>query len=116
MLTPKRIRQSDVNLSAYIRRLDWFTNSSGSFWGKVHQPGIYLADYGELPEKRHSSVDDANYIIYSYMTPIAWHVPNVGWFVPALNYGTQTTAKHQNITRFGVGVIAGEKHEKIFTD
>lgn len=48
--------------------------------------------------------DSPDYIVYSYATPIAWHVPDDGddggerWVIPDVRYSS-TTTRHQNIVR-----------------
>lgn len=48
--------------------------------------------------------DEPDYVLYSYNTPIAWHVPDDGddggerWVVPEVKYST-TTSRHQTIVR-----------------
>ena len=44
-----------------------------------------------------ADVNGADYIVYSYDTPIAWHSSN-GWYVVAQKFSV-TTSKHQNYTR-----------------
>jgi hypothetical protein len=46
-------------------------------------------------------LDEPNYVVYSYGTPIAWH-GKFGWHLPAIKY-SQTTSRHQSIVR---GAIA----------
>ena len=33
--------------------------------------------YGRLPQALRESASQADYVVYSYATPIAWHLPNV---------------------------------------
>lgn len=47
--------------------------------------------------------DQPDYVVYSYQTPIAWHVPDDGddgdterWVVPDVKY-SRTTTRHQNL-------------------
>lgn len=70
----------------------------------------YLLGTGILPHEYHDSVKQADYVVYSYNTPIAWHVPNrnegwelgngepapaePGWVTPDEKYSV-TTSKHQ---------------------
>lgn len=57
-------------------------------------PGV-LRFAGRLPAEHHDSERQASYVVYSYATPIAWHVPDVGWIMPMQKY-SQTTTQHQN--------------------
>lgn len=50
---------------------------------------------GSLPSNWHESVSKADYVVYSYRTPIAWHIPNHGWVCPHERYSV-TTSRHQS--------------------
>ncbi len=53
-------------------------------------------EYGELPPEWHRNVMRADYVVYSYWTPIAWRNRDGGaWVQPDIKYGA-TTTKHQN--------------------
>jgi hypothetical protein len=58
----------------YIRRREDFANKRGSLTGKTHEPGTYTPT-GNLPEQYHGIVQEAEFIVYSYTTPIAWFGP-----------------------------------------
>jgi len=45
-----------------------------------------------------ADVNGADYIVYSYSTPIAWHTLNFGWYVVAQKFSV-TTSKHTNQVR-----------------
>src|ERR1022692_987307 len=49
--------------------------------------------FGRLPYEWLSSARNADYVVYSYSTPIAWHVYG-GWMVPDEHYSA-TTSCHQ---------------------
>jgi hypothetical protein len=67
---------------------------------------------GQLPGEYHESVKHADYVVYSYSTPIAWHLPagvpstayppgvwytmrpDGEWITPQVKYSV-TTSKHQ---------------------
>lgn len=69
-----------------------------------------IGGHGRLPVEYHDSYKNADYVVYSYNTPIAWHVPNrnegwelgngepapaePGWVTPDEKYSV-TTSKHQ---------------------
>lgn len=64
---------------------------------------------GRLPrEYRESdSLKRADYVIYSYATPIAWHVPGDDggtWVQPHERYSV-TTSKHQSTIRYAVSTL-----------
>jgi hypothetical protein len=45
-----------------------------------------------------ADVNGADYIVYSYSTPIAWHTLNFGWYVVEQKFSV-TTSKHTNYVR-----------------
>ena len=57
---------------------------------------------GRLPEefRNQLKLDQPDFIVYSYGTPIAWHCDK-GWFIPEAKYSV-TTSKHQNYVRRAV--------------
>lgn len=55
---------------------------------------------GQLPSEHWESVKRATYVVYSYLTPIAWFVDDE-WVVPATYY-SNTTSNHQGIARVGI--------------
>lgn len=77
-----------------------FTNSVGSFRGEVvHGSCVWT---GRLSPRLAAALiaADADYIVYSYATPIAWHGKD-GWTVPDALYSA-TTSKHQGLVRSAV--------------
>lgn len=78
---------------------------------------------GQLPGEYHDSVGRADYVVYSYNTPIAWHVPNrnigftlgdgtpapiePGWVMPQEKYSV-TTSKHQGRIFTAISQLRGE--------
>lgn len=58
--------------------------------------------FGYLPEEYHDRAAQADYVIYSYGTPIAWvtdgqpHCPDIGY--------SPTTAQHQYLTAHALGL------------
>lgn len=60
----------------------------------------YGISRGDLPESYHEALAAANYIIFSYQTPIAWRVPRGtnygGWWLPDVTYSL-TTTQHQEL-------------------
>ena len=49
---------------------------------------------GRLPREYHTSVSSADYVIYSYATPIAWREEGQ-WITPDVKYSA-TTSRHQS--------------------
>lgn len=49
-------------------------------------------------------VRNADYIVYSYQTPIAWHVQGFGWIMPDTKYSV-TTSKAQSRIRPAVSAL-----------
>jgi hypothetical protein len=66
-----------------------------SFNSVVYETGRLTPDY-----EQQLRLDQPDYIVYSYGTPIAWH-SNSGWFMPNCKYSV-TTSKHQNYVRRAV--------------
>lgn len=51
---------------------------------------------GRLPAEWHESLGRADYVVTSYATPIAWHIPGEGWVRPEVRY-SRTTSRHQGL-------------------
>lgn len=92
-------RVSNRNAEQSIVRREEFHTYTGNFWGKLHTPGTYVYT-GRLPGRMASTgtVGQADYIVFSYSTPIAWHIPDEGWIVPPVSY-SPTTSNHQHTCR-----------------
>jgi hypothetical protein len=62
---------------------------------------------GDLPAQYHRFLRDADYVVFSYETPIAWHVPAAGpgdvdaWWLPDVRYSS-TTSEHQAVVRMAL--------------
>lgn len=59
------------------------------------------------------SINSADYVVFSYETPIAWHIPGVHeWIIPAARYTnddgnpSKTTTRHQNLIRTAAAHVA----------
>src|SRR5262245_35679708 len=85
-------RNPDYDNSDVIRdRVNWRGNNlRGECGGAI--------TCGQLPRYLMPLVGKADYVIYSYATPIMWHIPEVGWFDPEHRYSV-TTSKHQSQVR-----------------
>jgi hypothetical protein len=75
----------------YLKNLQDF-DTRGSLFGVRVTTGSPLT--GRLSDEYRASVVEADYIVYSYGTPIAWHTPG-GWFCPDESYSL-TTSAHQH--------------------
>jgi hypothetical protein len=62
-----------------------------AFEGKAYKRGRLSRIFWHL-------IDDADYVVYSYQTPIAWHSASLGWIVPAYSFSA-TTSGHQSTVR-----------------
>src|SRR5687767_753500 len=60
--------------------------------------------FGRLDYDYRDSFKQADYAVFSYSTPIAWHIPDVGWVMPDVHY-SQTTTRHQGKIRTALSVI-----------
>lgn len=67
--------------------------TSGAFRAQVAEDTAWTTEVGRLPGEYHESCREADYIVYSYGTPIAWHGPD-GWTFPDEKYSV-TTSRHQ---------------------
>jgi hypothetical protein len=75
-----------------------FHNSTGSLRGEVTVPHKTWIGTGHLPREYRGAVLAADYVVFSYATPIGWHVPGQGWTVPDVKYSV-TTSRHQGQVR-----------------
>lgn len=72
--------------------------TSGALSGGSPTSG-YTPEMGRLPINYRDSFVQADYVVYSYGTPIAWHLPNMGvWRIPDVSYSV-TTSRHQSKIR-----------------
>lgn len=81
--------------------------TSGSLGGGAVNNGVSGSSAGRLDPKWHPSVGRADYVVWSYGTPIAWRIPGEGWVIPEDTYSV-TTSKQQGKIRAAVGSFAGE--------
>lgn len=77
----------------------------GSMWAtrstsKDHRPYGY---YGQLPSEHYEKVKHADYVVWSYATPIAWETYGI-WHMPDKHY-SQTTTTHQGKIRTALSVM-----------
>jgi hypothetical protein len=83
-----------------LARLEGFT-TGGALKG-VQGPSQWR--WGQLPYEYRDSVKGADYVVYSYSTPIAWHMPNGEWVMPDTRYSV-TTSKHQGKIRTAISQL-----------
>lgn len=78
--------------------------TSGSLRGERAKPGYFSTDtpgrldidsvYYSLWLQQRDSID---YVVYSYFTPIAWHVSGVGWTMTQKTSYSVSTTRHQSL-------------------
>lgn len=74
-----------------------FTGSN--FYGVIPSPDPDKIVTGSLAPQFHDLVRNADYIVYSYSTPILWFTEAEGcWHEPSDKY-SPTTSRHQAIVR-----------------
>ncbi len=75
-------------------------------------------DVGKLPREwrdvYYNVVNEIDYIVYSWRTPIAWHTREGLWYLPRVSYSTYS-ARHQAYA-FGVAKIENEWYQRIECD
>ncbi|XAO35431.1 hypothetical protein SEA_FRANCOB_267 [Streptomyces phage Francob] len=95
-------RTSWIDFRDVILSGEAFTISSGTFYGGPCKDASHL-EMGRMPQDERENFralgPEISYVIYSYATPIAWHVRNVGWF--------RTNAGHSNTTKRHMGKLCG---------
>lgn len=101
MTTKLRARGPWWELAPVIRNREPFT-THGALHGEDFPPSAYeLINLSMLPRDLWESVEAADYVVYSYSTPIAWHTlhedgaHNGCWTIPDVKYSVTTTA-HQH--------------------
>lgn len=95
------MRKYRVNSDSWTVLADMLAGEPESFVGNsMHgEPSNGRVSFGQLPAEYHPSVTSADYVIYSYVTPIAWRLRGDGrWHVPAERYSV-TTSKQQGKVR-----------------
>lgn len=73
---------------------------------------FYPPGHGQLPPEYWQHLNGADYVIWSYDTPVAWHNPEEGyWWVPDVIYSHVTSA-HQWLVRMATGHLPGVLGER----
>jgi hypothetical protein len=92
-------RVGNAQAAVHIMARQPFDNRTNTFGGARRFKG-----WGEMPAKyRTDDVKDVAYWVYSYDTPIAW-VETYGRVTMPPIYWDDTTAAHQRIAAFALGV------------
>lgn len=105
MAVMERLRVRGGNHYAYadvLRRRADFNPESAALRGREGDD----VSYGRLPLEYRADVAGAEYVVYSYGTPIAWTCDGAPWTVPAESYSL-TTTRHQNVIRAALDVLDG---------
>jgi len=90
-----------------LRKCEDF-RTGGSMRGEAAPYGA--GTLGRLPAEYHASACAADYVVYSYATPIAWHGPD-GWVMPNESYSV-TTSKQQGRIRTALSVLWDSAYDK----
>ena len=97
----KRISSREAH--SYIGRREAFV-THGALAARTHTgPGDQL-NFGRMSEgnqKIIKSLQDVDYVVHSYGTPIGVHSESQGWVVPEEKY-SPTTSRHQSQLRQGI--------------
>jgi hypothetical protein len=103
MTRPARITQRQV--PQYIAALQPFEASAVTGRSTAPSGWGHLKAY-DLQMYR-SAQTRIDYVVLSYSTPIAWHLPDYGWHVVDTRFSV-TTSKHQSLVRRGLATHAIE--------
>lgn len=100
-------RDSFHDFSAALNMRKAFKTSGSLKGGPVTDAATYTGwDMGSLDFEHYDSVRRADYIVWSYRTPIAWADAETGeWTVPDDRYSV-TTSRHQSKIRTAVSVLS----------
>lgn len=88
-----------ANTLAAIRNRKAF--DAGNLWATTHRfslgilPLVWTDDYMETRDR-------IDYVVYSYATPIAWHLNTGEWVYPDVRYSA-STQRHQSTVRHALG-------------
>jgi len=95
----KQINQRDAE--HYISNRQEFTASA--LEGRVYNVGDGRLDPEEAARYK-EDLDETQYWVYSYSTPIAWFHSVKGWYIVGQKF-SQTTSKHQNLVRRAASLL-----------
>lgn len=112
MLNRLKIHSSFHDYADAIRECESFTagkpnawdDRPGTLWGRLGSTSGTHRN-GQLPAEYRESLNHADYVIYSYITPIAWRDSRgYGWTIPDVHY-SQATSQHQSTIRTAISVL-----------
>ena len=95
-------RISGKEAPSYIGRREAFV-SHGALSARQHTGPGDMLNFGKMGSE-HSNIikhlQDIDYVVHSYNTPIGVHSQSQGWVIPEAKY-SPTTSKHQGQLRLG---------------
>jgi hypothetical protein len=96
-----RVKSRNGETLLAIERRDYF-ETHGGLWADRYDSG-FRAWTDLLPEYYDRLIryrpDDVDYVVFSYNTPIAWHLRSTdAWIIPNVKYSA-TTSTHQSVVR-----------------
>lgn len=97
MSRPARITQRQV--PQYIAALQPFTAAALS--GRSVAPHAWGSLRAYDQQMYRSAWSRCDYVVLSYATPIAWHLPDYGWWQVDTRFSV-TTSRHQSLVRRGI--------------
>jgi hypothetical protein len=99
MSRPARINQSDA-VEYIAQRLDF---TAGTLTGRSDAPYGWGRLIGSDCQMYRSAQTRIDYVVLSYGTPIAWHLPDYGWHLVDYRF-SHTTSRHQSKVRQAVSM------------
>jgi hypothetical protein len=100
-----RVTDDGWRIRDAIKAGNAFENSSRTFRGGPNG-SVYPIATGELPAQFRPAITGADYIVWSYATPIAWCI-NGFWHTPDVKY-SPTTSQHQGQVNTAICAIETE--------
>ncbi|MCP9209547.1 hypothetical protein [Streptomyces cucumeris] len=98
-ITRLGVHGKNSSVESYARVLDAGDafKTEGSLGGGPVTHGVSGGSAGRLDAKWHLSVGMADYVVWSYGTPIAWRIPGEGWVIPEDSYSVITSRQQHKI-------------------
>lgn len=91
-----RTLSSQDSAEAYIRARVPFYCGNLNGTASPYGVGVLPTAWRDVFYAERNRID---YAVYSYSTPIAWHVPGEGWTVPAVSYSNSTGKQQGHVRR-----------------